>query len=149
MSLRASAMPCGPYARTRDPCASRLGTITRLGASSMSSVLGLKVRPSTAMILPSSEPPLRQHLGGHCALAAIVHRHHHRHDAARHDVALTDRGERGEILGKARASKTGSRVQELRCNAAVESHSACDLLHVSATLFAKVSHFIDRSEELV
>ena len=39
------------------PASRRAGTMVRLGASRMSSVLGLKVRPSTAMVLPATEPP--------------------------------------------------------------------------------------------
>ncbi len=31
--------------------------MSRLGASRMSSVFGLKVRPSTARVLPATEPP--------------------------------------------------------------------------------------------
>ena len=31
--------------------------MSRLGASRMSSVFGLKVRPSTASVLPATEPP--------------------------------------------------------------------------------------------
>src|SRR6266567_3857153 len=111
-------MPWGSYARTRAPCASSAGTMTRLGASRMSSVLGLNVRPSTAIVLPCSEPPAGRHdLGRHRALAAIVHRHHRRHDAARHVVVLPDRGERGEILGKTRTSETRPCMQELRSDA--------------------------------
>ena len=35
----------------------RAGTMVRLGASRMSSVLGLKVTPSTATVRPLKEPP--------------------------------------------------------------------------------------------
>ena len=50
-------MPTGSYARTRAPDACNNGTITRLGLSRISSVFGLKVRPSTAIVLPATEPP--------------------------------------------------------------------------------------------
>ena len=50
-------MPAGSKARTVAPAACSAGTMTRLGASRTSSVLGLKVRPSTAMLLPVTAPP--------------------------------------------------------------------------------------------
>ena len=53
----ASAMPSGSNAFTRAPACISAGTTTRLGASRMSSVFGLKVRPSTAIVLPATEPP--------------------------------------------------------------------------------------------
>ena len=39
------------------PRSSNAPITTRLGASRMSSVLGLKVRPKTATVFPRSEPP--------------------------------------------------------------------------------------------
>ena len=44
----------------RAPLAFSIGTMTRLGASRMSSVLGLKVRPSTATVLPFRSPNARR-----------------------------------------------------------------------------------------
>ena len=37
-------------------------------------------------------------------------------------------------------------MQELACDAAIEPHSARDLLHVRAALLAKVRHFVDESD---
>jgi len=55
------------------PNASSAGTMTRLGASRMSSVLGLKVRPKTATVFPRSEPPhAATTLVGHRTLARVV-----------------------------------------------------------------------------
>ena len=39
------------------PSACSAGMISRLGAARMSSVFGLKVKPSTARVLPRTEPP--------------------------------------------------------------------------------------------
>src|SRR5438552_3461670 len=50
-------MPSGSKAWMRAPAAARAGRMARLGASRMSSVLGLKVRPSTARVLPARLPP--------------------------------------------------------------------------------------------
>ena len=56
-SFLASVMPSGSKARTVAPALRKAGTMARLGLSRMSSVFGLKVRPSTAMVLPWTVPP--------------------------------------------------------------------------------------------
>ena len=56
-SLRACSMPTGSCARTLAPMSSSPVTSGIDGASRMSSVSGLKVRPSTAMVLPRRPPP--------------------------------------------------------------------------------------------
>src|SRR3546814_7536266 len=50
-------MPTGSKARTVAPAFCSPGTISRLGLSRMSSVFGLKVMPSAAIVLPSIDPP--------------------------------------------------------------------------------------------
>src|SRR5260221_301949 len=57
IALRASAMPSGSKARMVAPAACSAGRMARLGLSRMSSVLGLKVRPSVAMVQPATLPP--------------------------------------------------------------------------------------------
>jgi hypothetical protein len=66
----------------------------------MSSVLGLKVSPSTAMVLPRTEPPQAAHLAAHGALALLVHRRHRLHDADRRLVILRGLDQRQRVLGK-------------------------------------------------
>src|SRR5450756_1345129 len=56
-SRLACSMPTGSKARTFAPMSNRPVTSGIDGASRMSSVSGLKVRPSTAMVLPRSSPP--------------------------------------------------------------------------------------------
>src|SRR5690606_41924141 len=46
-----------PTRRSSDLPSMSGGRIARLGLSRMSSVFGLKVRPSTAIVLPSTDPP--------------------------------------------------------------------------------------------
>ena len=66
MLRRLPCAPSGSKARMVAPaCPADTGTMTRLGASRMSSVLGLKVRPSTAMVLPFTPPKARFDLLGH------------------------------------------------------------------------------------
>ncbi len=56
-SFSASAMPSGSNATTFAPADSSAGTISSDGASRISSVLALKVRPSTQTVRPATEPP--------------------------------------------------------------------------------------------
>jgi hypothetical protein len=50
-------------------------TMSSDGASRMSSVLGLKVSPSTPIVSPATEPPQKSMtLRRHLLLAAVVHR---------------------------------------------------------------------------
>src|SRR5262249_60216405 len=105
--------------------------MTRLGASRMSSVLGLKVRPSTATVFALQRAATGgDDFGGHRALARIVHPHHRFHDLDRHAIALPDGGERGGILRKTRTAESRAGVQEPSCETPNESHSGPDLLHV-------------------
>src|SRR5205807_1068207 len=53
----ASAMPSGSKARTVAPASDKAGRNARLGLSRISSVFGLKVRPSAAKVSPSTLPP--------------------------------------------------------------------------------------------
>ena len=50
------------------------------------------------------------------------------------------------ILWKTRTAESRTGVQELSCDAAIESHSARDLLHVRAAPLAKIRHFVDESD---
>ena len=91
------------------------------GESRMSSVLGLKVRPSTATVLPRASPPQRgDDLARHRALAVVVDRHHGLDDALRRVVILRCLDQRERILGKARAAIAGTGMQELCADAVVE-----------------------------
>jgi hypothetical protein len=55
--MSVSASTVGSKARTVAPRPTRRWAICRLGESRRSSVLALKVRPQTAMVAPSTEPP--------------------------------------------------------------------------------------------
>ncbi|MNE40712.1 hypothetical protein D3C80_1347490 [compost metagenome] len=57
--MAASCMPSGSKAWTVAPLAIRAGATSSDGASRMSSVLGLKVRPSRATVLPFRSVPPR------------------------------------------------------------------------------------------
>src|SRR5437764_1099128 len=50
-------MPSGSKARTVAPASDKAGRNARLGLSRISSVFGLKVRPSAAKVSPSTLPP--------------------------------------------------------------------------------------------
>ena len=56
-TARASASTVGSNAWTVAPSSARRCAICRLGESRRSSVLALKVRPHTATVAPSTEPP--------------------------------------------------------------------------------------------
>src|SRR5262249_2479982 len=49
-------------------------------------------------------------------------------------------------LRKTRTAESRPCVQELSSDAAIEPHSARDLLHVRAATLAKVRHFVDESD---
>ncbi len=149
ISLRASAMPCGSYARTRGARApASAGTITRLGASRMSSVFGLKVRPSTAMRLALQRAAAGgDDLVGHRALARVVHRDHGLDDPHRRAVALRRCAISAAVsFGKHEPPKPGPACRNFRADAAVEPHAARDLLHVGADLLAQVRHLVDERD---
>ena len=58
-------------------------------------------------------------------------------------MVLSGLDERSHILGKARAAKSGPRVQEFRPNSLVEPNALRDFLHVRAEFFAQIGDFID------
>ena len=61
-------------------------------------------------------------------------------------MARSDRDQRRGVLGKARAAEARTGVQELRADAAVETHAARDLLHVGADLLAEIGHLVDEGD---
>ena len=108
-------MPTGSWARTFAPMSKSPVTSEIDGASRMSSVSGLKVRPSTAMVLPRNEPPDRaQDLARHRALAVVVDGHGGLDDPQRHVVIQRDLHQRAGVLGKARSAIAGPGMQEFR-----------------------------------
>src|SRR5262249_57641101 len=84
--------------------------------------------------------------GRHRTLAGIVHSHHRFHDLDLHAVALPDGGERRGILWKTRTTESRAGVQELSSDAAIEPHSARDLLHVPAPPLPTIRHFVAHSD---
>ena len=117
------------------------------GASRMSSVFGLKVRPSTAMVLPRRLPPsARRHLARHRPLARVVHRQHRLDDPQRHVVVLRGLDQRARVLRKARAAEARTRMQEFCADAVVEADAARNLLHVGADALGKVGDLVDEGD---
>src|SRR6266404_3557264 len=105
-SRRACAMPTGSCARTFAPMSRSPVTSGIDGASRMSSVSGLKVRPSTAMVLPRRLPP--------AALAVVVDRQHRLDDPKLHVMVERDLDQRASVFRETRAPKTRPGVEEFR-----------------------------------
>jgi hypothetical protein len=88
------------------------------GASRISSVLGLNVSPSTAIILPRSEPPeAAATFRARARLRNIVSCNHRFHDAQGDIVVLSGLKQGARVLGKARPTKAGRWMQKLRSDA--------------------------------
>ena len=140
-------MPSGSKARTVAPSPWRAGTITSDGLSRMSSVPGLKVTPSTAMVLPATEPPqasvilltMRRFLPSLTPTTASTMR--------RCVLCCSPvRKQRQRVLGEAGAAIARAGMQELLADAAVQTHALGDLLHVGADALAQVGHLVDEGD---
>ena len=79
------------------------------GASRMSSVSGLKVRPSTATVLPRRAAEDVRHLARHRALSDVVDAEHRFDDAQLHVMVLRGLDQRARVLGKAGAANSPGR----------------------------------------
>src|SRR4030081_2509423 len=117
------------------------------GASRMSAVLGLKVRPSTATVLPRSTPAKAEE-----TLRAI----------ARFLISLTvstaSRMRSGTSwscavlisartsFGKQEPPKASPGMKKLRADAVVEADAARDLLHIGADALAEVGDLVDEGD---
>ena len=117
------------------------------GASRMSSVLGLKVRPSTAIGAAADAAAAgRDHLARHGPLALVVDGRNRLQDAAGRAEIVRRLHQRGEVLGKARAAEARPGVQELAPDPVVEADAARHLLHVGAGPLAQVRHLVDEGD---
>ena len=146
-SLPASVMPSGSKATIFAPAACSAGTMSSEGASRMSSVLGLKVRPSTPIVRPGTEPPQKSMtLLRHPLLARVVHLDHLLDDGLRRIGLARGVGQRQRILGKARAAEARPGMQELAADAAVEPDAARHVVHVGADLLAQIGDLVDEGD---
>ena len=112
----------------------------------MSSVLGLKASPSSAISLPTSGPRCFWSFDDHAPLLQLVdldHRVEQLEVVARVARQLL---ERRDVLGEARAAEADPRLQELRPDAVVEPHAARDLDDVGARLLADVGDLVDEGD---
>ncbi len=117
------------------------------GASRMSSVSGLKVRPSTAIVLPRTEPPQAcDHPHRHAGLARVVDRDGGLHQPRRRAVVLRGAHQRQRVLGEARAAVARPGMQELAADAAVQPDAARHVVHIGADLLAQIGHLVDEGD---
>src|SRR5262245_17468612 len=114
--------------------------MARLGLSRMSSVLGLKVRPSAATVLPATLPPQAARLAG------IIDGDDGLDDAHGRLNLLGGAHQRLGILREAGAAEARTRVQELAADAAIEADAAGDVVHVGADLLADVGDLVDEGD---
>ena len=113
----------------------------------MSSVLGLKVRPSTAMRLAGDAAAAGvDDALGHRGLARVVAADHGLDDAQRRARLLRGPHQREAVLGEARAAVAGPGMQELAADAAVEADAARHVLHVGADLLAQIGDLVDEGD---
>ena len=130
--------------RRRPPAGDTIGSD---GASRMSSVSGLKVRPSTAIVLPRTEPPhAADHAHRHARLARVVDRDRRLHQARRRAVILGGAHQRQRVLGEAGAAVAGAGMQELAADAAIQPDAARHVVHVGADLLAQIGHLVDEGD---
>src|SRR6185437_5368096 len=103
--------------------------MTRLGASRMSSVFGLKVRPRTATVLPITPPKARSIFSAIATLRASLTAT----TASTRRVGIARGLEQGQrVLGKAGAAEAGPGMQELAADAAIQADAARHVLDVGA-----------------
>ena len=110
----------------------------------MSSVLGLKVSPKTASVLPARLPPQ--------AAAILSAIRLLRASLTRSTVSTIARSASGlarsahqclAVLGETRTAKTGAGVQKLAADAAIESDAAGDVLNIGAQRLAQIGDLVD------
>jgi hypothetical protein len=113
----------------------------------MSSVLGLKVSPSTAMVLPRRLPPSA------AATLRAIPRFLASFTAATISTMRSGASASCAVLmsatvslGKARAAEARSGMEELAADAVVEADAARDLLDVAADLLAEIGDLIDEGD---
>ena len=129
------------------PFSCSMGTMTRLGASRMSSVLGLKVTPSTAIGLAA-----RAAAGGaldaarHGDLALGVDRLHLLDERQRRLRLARGADQRRHVLGEAGAAIAGTRMQELVADAPVGADGGRHLLHIGADRLAQIGDLVDEAD---
>ena len=63
-----------------------------------------------------------------------------------HVMILRDLEQRAGVLGKARAAKTRTGMQEFRADPVVKTDAARDFLDVGANLFGKIGHLVDEGD---
>ena len=112
------------------------------GASRMSSVFGLKVRPRMAIVVAAQVPAkCRGDFARHAALPRLVHGGDGLDNAQRRLGVLRGLDQRHVSFGKHEPPKPGPACRNLRADAVVETDAAGDLLHVAADLFAQSPRF--------
>src|SRR5262249_48503828 len=140
-------MPSGSKAWMHAPAATSRGRISRLAASRMSSVLGLKVSPKTAARRAAGVPAAAGGVfSAHRALPHPVAPPPRL--AARQPPAGLARGahQGAAVLGKARAAKTRPGMQKLAADATVEPDAAGDVLDIAAHPFAQIGDLVDKGD---
>ena len=106
------------------------------GDSRISSVLGLKVRPSDANgLAPQRSAEHRRDFARHSAFAVFIDCKYCFDDAHRGFVVLRGFDQRAGVFRKARPTKAWPGMKKFRADAVVESNAAGDLLHIGADLF--------------
>ena len=115
---------------------------TRLGASRMSSVLGLKARPHTAkrqagqVVAEAARRSCRSSTSFWASLTASTAREQ-RHRAA--DARRAVRDQRPHVLRKARAAVAAAGVEEVAADARVGADAAADGVDVGAERFGQAA----------
>ena len=113
----------------------------------MSSVLGLKVRPSTAMVAPRTLPPqAAMTLRAMARLRWSLTDDDRLDDAAGRAEVVRRLQQRHGVLGEAGAAVARAGVEELAADAVVEADAARHLLHVGAGLLAQVGDLVDEGD---
>ena len=90
---------------------------TREGASRMSSVLGLKARPQTAIRLPSTEPSAASSFANRTCFCVSFTRSTASSSGVSTPFAPAVRRQRLHVFGKARAAVAGARIDEVVADA--------------------------------
>ena len=90
------------------------------GASRTSSVFGLKARPSSAIVVPRSEPELLRELADHAALLELVHLDHRVQQLEVIPRVCRELLQGQRVFREARAAEADAGPQEARADPAVE-----------------------------
>ena len=140
-------MASGSWTRTCAPAASSASISTSAGASRMSSVLGLKARPQTAMVFSLSSPRkcwwiLRKSTSFCASLTASTA------SIIRAGSALglrhVDHG--ADVLGEAAPAVADAREEEVEADPLVVADPAPDVVDVGAVGLAEVGHLVDEAD---